>query len=56
MRELISNLGILLVLGGVLAVILTVRAGVHHNTGLLISAILVILGVVVYIVVNRRME
>jgi uncharacterized membrane protein HdeD (DUF308 family) len=56
MRELMSNLGILLVLGGVISVILTVRAGVNHNTGLLISAILVILGLVVYIIMNRRME
>lgn len=56
MKELLSNLGILFIIGGALTAVITVRNGVQHNTGLIISAALVIIGLVLYIILNRRLN
>jgi len=53
MKEALKYLGILIILTGVVILVITVSNGVKSNTGLTVSAFLVVLGLVAHILLNR---
>lgn len=56
MKEALKFLGVIVMLAGVVVLIVNISQGIVKNTGLGISALLVILGLVGYIMMNRRIE
>ncbi len=56
MKDLVRYSGILIMLAGVILLVIIVSEGVMKNTGLTLSACLVILGMVVYILVSRKLD
>lgn len=56
MKEVLKFLGVLVMLAGVIVLIVNVSHGILKNTGLGVSAFLVIIGLLGYIVMNRRIE
>lgn len=53
MKEALKYLGILIILIGVVILVITVSNGVKSNTGLTVSALLVVMGLVTHILLNR---
>ena len=56
MKELLKNLGIIILLSGVVVLILDSTKTHDSNNGLMISGILVVVGFLVHIIVNRQIE
>ncbi len=55
MNNLLKNLGLIMVIIGAIVLVVCYLTGyVNENLPLLISAALIILGIVTYIVVNKR--
>lgn len=56
MKELAKYSGIIVLIVGVIILYVSVSGGKNSNTGLILSAFLVILGFLGYILLNRYME
>lgn len=56
MKELLKNLGIIILLAGVVVLIFDSTKTHNTNNGLIISGILVVVGFIVHIILNHRIE
>ncbi len=56
MKEILKYLGVLVMLAGVIMLAVIVTKGVMRNTGLGVSLLLVIAGMIGYILMNRKLE
>lgn len=56
MKDALKYLGILILLIGVIILIIAVSNGVKSNTGLAVSAFLLLVGLVTHILLNRYVE
>ncbi|HYW96313.1 MAG TPA: hypothetical protein VE870_12045 [Bacteroidales bacterium] len=56
MKEALKFLGVIIMLAGVVILVVNISQGIVKNTGLGLSALLVIIGMVGYIVMNQRIE
>ncbi len=56
MKELIKNLGIIILLAGIILLVIVFNKGITQNNALLYSAILVVAGFIIYLVTNRYYE
>lgn len=56
MKDLLKNLGLLVIIAGVVLLSVVVFKQTHSNTELAISLILIVVGLIGHIVVNRIVE
>jgi len=56
MKQLLKYLGLILVFIGVLLIIFEVKTGINDNTYLVTSGVLIVLGLVVHVVLNKKLE
>ena len=56
MKTFIKNIGLIVLLIGLVIVIITSIGTVQENTGLWVGAILIIVGLLAYIIINRYIE
>ena len=56
MKELIKYSGLLIIFAGIILLVITFMSGIVDNSGLIISALLVVAGFIVYLLTNRYLE
>ncbi len=56
MKEILKNLGLIILLSGVVVLILDSTKTHLSNNGLIISGLLVVVGFFVHIILNKRIE